>query len=523
MRLREPMPQISSDPQPAPTRQRLGVIDFGSNTAKMVAIELQPERSLRILDELRVSVRLSEGLEGGGALQPAPIARGLEAIRAFASFARAAGLETLLATATSAVRDASNGAEFVAAAAELGIQLRVLSGREEARVASLAVANSFQLADAAVVDVGGGSMQLSELLQRRWRAGASWPLGAVRAYERFFTGDPPKAKGIAALRQAVRDALRQALDAERLALVGRPLVAMGGGIRNLASAHQRRRSYPLGFLHGYALPTADLQGLSDELLTLNRQQRADIPGISRDRAEVIAAGALVMAEVASGLEANEVLISGQGLREGLFYPHLVPHRPDHLLDDVRSFSVLNLMRRDHDQEPHHAHVRSLALGLFDGLTPIHRLRASDRDLLAHAAWIYDIGMAGEGDRHELHALALALGRALPGFSHREQVMLALMVRFHRKGTPSLAGFEVLLNSDDGERVALLAGLLRLAEAFDRGRAQRVRHVGVVQEEGVVALVAFGGGDLSLEVGAAAARTDLLATSLGREVVVRAAP
>jgi exopolyphosphatase / guanosine-5'-triphosphate,3'-diphosphate pyrophosphatase len=494
---------------------RIAIIDVGSNTAKLIALEYQPGRSWRQLDELRAVVRLSSGLVDGGALLAKPFARGLAALRTFASYAAAVGVDHVVATATSAVRDATNGAAFVAAARELGIELRVLDGEEEARIGALAVANGLDVREAVTFDLGGGSFQLAELRERRWQRGRSWPLGAVVAHERFLRGDPPKPKSVKALRAAARTAVEPWLGATAPDV----FVALGGTVRNLANVHQKRVGYPLDLLHGYRLPAAALTELADDLISLAADRRAELPGLNRDRADIIAAGAVVVAEVVGAVGAAEVVVSGQGLREGLFYPFLLPDEPDHLLDDVRTFSVLNLMRQYHDDPAHNGHVRALALELFDGLRPWHPYGDAERELLGHAAVVHDIGMAVDYYRHEHHGLALTLGRALPGFTHREQVLLALLVRYHRKGTPSTEGYAAVLAPDDLERLRLLAGVLRLAEYLERGKAQRVTGVAVVADGEEAVVCARSEGDVHVEVEAATLRRDLLAQALGRPVRV----
>lgn len=494
---------------------RIAIVDVGSNTAKLIALEYRPNHSWRQLDELRAVVRLSAGI-CDGLLQPRPFARGLAALRTFASYAAASGVDQLVATATSAVRDARNGAEFVAAARDLGVELRVLDGQEEARVGALAVANGLDLRSAVTLDLGGGSFQLAELVERRWSRGQSWPLGAVCAHERFLRGDPPKPKSVKALRSAARAAAAAWWSSD----APPPLfVALGGTIRNLANAHQKRIGYPLDLLHGYRMPAVALAQLADDLVALPTPRRAELPGLNRDRADIIAAGAVVVAEVVAALGVTEIVVSGQGLREGLFYPFLLPGTPDHLLPDVRSFSVLNLMRQYHDDPAHNGHVRLLALALFDGLRPWHPYGEAERELLGHAAWIHDVGMAVDYYRHEHHGFALTLGRALPGFDHREQALLALLVRFHRKGTPADEGLGAVLEAGDVERLRLLAGVLRLAEYLERGKAQRVACVDVVADGDEIVVYARSEGDVHVEVEAAGLRRELLAQALGRSLRV----
>jgi exopolyphosphatase / guanosine-5'-triphosphate,3'-diphosphate pyrophosphatase len=500
--------------------RRMAVIDVGSNTAKLVDYAYEPGVAFRRVDELRANVRLAEGMGPDGVLRAEPFERGVAALRTFASYCRAVEVDDVVATATSAVRGASNGGAFVAAVRErAGIELRVLEGTSEARVAALAVANATTVADATVVDLGGGSMQLSALRSRRFVAGASWPLGAVRTTETFLRGDPPKAKGVRALARATRAAVASWFE-RATDEAGGELVGLGGTLRNLADVDQQRRGYPLDLLHGYRLSAGALHALADDLVRMKAAQRSELPGLNRDRADIIAAGAVVWSEVVRSSRVDEVLVSGQGLRDGLFYPRLVPDG-EHLLSDVRAFSVRNLMRQHLVEGPHDEHVQALAWQLFDQTAPLHGFGAWERDLLGAAALLHDVGMAVDAYRHDHHGKTLVLGRALPGFEHREQALIALLVRFHRKGQVGDEGLGSVLASDDLTRVRVLAGILRVAEHLDRGKAQRVRGVEVHLGADLVQIVALGGGDARLEIEMARERSDLLANALGAAVEVLA--
>jgi exopolyphosphatase / guanosine-5'-triphosphate,3'-diphosphate pyrophosphatase len=499
--------------------RRVAIIDVGSNTIKLVDVAYEPGRSFRQVDELRAVARLSEGMGDGAVIGPAPFARGLSTLQTFASYCRATAVDDIVAVATSAVRAATNGPAFVAAVRERsGLDLRVLSGEEEARLGALAVANAFAVRDATVLDLGGGSLQLSRLVDRRFVEGKSWPLGAVRATETYLRGDPPKAKSVRALAAAARDAAASWFDRHGSA---ETLVAMGGTVRNLANVDQKRRGYALDLLHGYRLELDALRSIADELVALEAARRAEWPGLNRDRADIIAAGAVVVAETLAASGTTSILVSGHGVREGLLSTCLVPDG-DHLLPDVRAFTIANLMRQYHDQPVHNEHVRRLALALFDALADDHRLGAWERDLLAAAALVHDIGMAVDYYRHEHHGFALVLGRALPGFSHREQAILALLVRHHRKGGIGDGGLASVLEPGDDRIVALLAGVLRVAEYLDRGKAQRVRDVTVRREAESVVVEAHVDDEAQLEVHAARQRSDVLAAALGLRVEVVAA-
>jgi exopolyphosphatase / guanosine-5'-triphosphate,3'-diphosphate pyrophosphatase len=498
--------------------RRIAIIDVGSNTVKLVDFAYEPGRRYRQVDELRTVVRLSEGMGTAGLLRAEPFERGLSALRTFASYCRATAVDDVAATATSAVRSASNGDRFVAAVRErTGLELRVLSGEEEARIGALAAANAFTLHDAVVLDLGGGSLQLSRLEARRFVHGRSWPLGAVRATEDFLRGDPPKAKSVRALAMAAREAVRPWFDR----VVGDTpveLIGMGGTLRNLVKVDQAASRYPLDVLHGYRISAATLQRLGDELLAASAARRAELPGLNRDRADIIAAGAVVIGEVLAASGADGITLSGQGLREGLLYPYLVPEG-DHLLDDVKAFSILNLMRQYHDHPAHNEHVRRIAWWLFDALRVVHGLGSEERALLGAAALVHDIGLAVDYYRHDHHGFTLLLGRALPGFTHREQAIVALLVRHHRKGPVGDGGLAALLRGDDGRAIRVLSGLLRVAEYLDRGKAQRITAIDVHLGGGVVQVEAHADGDARVEVHAAQLQADLLASALGLSVEV----
>lgn len=494
----------------------LAIIDLGSNTAKMIALAYRPNDRYRHLDQLRQVVRLSAGMGPAKIIRADAFERGLTTLALFRAYCEASGIDEVRATATSAVREAANGASFVAAARErAGVELDVLGGEAEAACGVLAVANSVALDDALVLDLGGGSVQLSLMQGRRFVRGDSWPLGAVKATEAFFEHDPPREAAVAALAAATRERVGAWLEGIP---AGLPLVGMGGTLRNLANVQQKREAYPVDLLHGYRFASRHLDEVVTDLLATPTDARRGVSGLNSDRADIIAAGGVVIREVVEAYGADELLISGQGLREGLFYPYLFPDG-EHLAPDVRAFSVRNLMRQYYDHPAHNEHVRRLALALFDGLRERHGYGGFERELLGAAALLHDIGMAVDYYGHHKHALYLTMGHALPGFSHREQVLIGLLARYHRKGSPSDKGYGDVLEDGDMPRLRCLAGILRLAEYLERSKAQKVREVRCHLGDGYLQIEARADGDARVEVQEANRRSGLLAEALQLEVEV----
>ncbi|HVS13183.1 MAG TPA: Ppx/GppA phosphatase family protein [Thermoanaerobaculia bacterium] len=474
---------------PATATSQVGIVDLGSNTARLVVFSYDPPSWFRLTDSIRERVRLAAGMGEDGRLRPDAVERALAALQLFADYAEGAGLDRVDVVATSAVRDAVNGGDLVRRIEALGMPVRVLSGAQEAELGVIAVANGFPWPDAWVVDLGGGSVQVSQMRERRFASGRAHPLGAVRLTERYFGlgGDgsaPPTAKQVARLEAEIA----RHLEADGRALRGDadPLVALGGTARSLAAAAQKADRYPLDLLHGYRLERAALEDLTGRLLSKTVAERAAIAGINPDRADLILAGALVLRWLLRHGERDHLVISGDGVREGALFQHLLP--PPHLLDDVRAFASRNLFRHYAQPAAHTEAVRRLSTELFDGLQPLHGLGPAERELLQHAALLHDIGMTVSYYRHHRHGAFLIENSGLAGFSHREIALLALIVRGHRKGGLGAGALAPLLDPGDLERLRALAVCLRIAEHLERSRSGKIRSVRVEVRKRAVRLL-----------------------------------
>lgn len=480
---------------------RLAVIDLGSNSFRLVVFEAHsgaasrerrlssfwraddPEPPLgawwKRTDEIYEPVRILAGGGKTGELTEQGLDRALATIDVFAQFCAASGLppEEIEAVATSAIRDAPNGEVVLASARdELGLMIRVLSPEEEARYGYLAAINSTDLESGAVLDLGGGSLQLIEVEARAAATLASWPLGAVRMTERFLPSDEPAgAKAIAKLRAHVAGKLESA---SWLGDGGPRIVGIGGTVRNLAAAVQRAEGTAEFGVQGFKIKRGQLDDLIERLAEIDPADRGFVAGIKPARADIILAGAIVVAEVleAGGFKAIEV--TEAGLREGIFFERLLAERAEPLFDDVRRASVLNLAAQYDPHAAHTRHVAALALGLFDQLAEagLHEGDGDERELLTAACLLHDIGVAVDYDDHHKHSRYLVLNAGLPGFTPREVGLIGQIIRYHRKGMPSLGPFAGLMKEGDAELLDRCAVLLRLAEDLERSRDQLVKEV-----------------------------------------------
>jgi exopolyphosphatase/guanosine-5'-triphosphate,3'-diphosphate pyrophosphatase len=460
--------------------QRFAIIDLGSNTARLVVLHAVPGFAFKLEDEIREVVRLREGMRDGR-LSPAAMTRAFFTLQMFKRFCDNYPVDQIIATATSAVRDAQNGSELLSRISrEIGLDLQILSGEEEAYIGALGALNEQPLTNGYVLDIGGGSAQISKIRHHRFVEGVARPLGALALTELYVNSDPPPAdcfNTCQAFIQSELDAIPWLQKNKRKP--HRRLVGLGGTIRNLASIQAKRDAYPLNTLHGFFLSKSSVEKTIDLLRRLSLPERRAIPGLNPDRADIILPGAMVLHEVMTRLRVTGMTVSVNGLREGLFFQRFWDHLAYPVVTDVRRFSVLNMARVYDYQKNHASHVRFLANRLFNQLQPLHNCTPADRELLEAAAVLHDLGSIISYNDHHKHSQTLIINSGLPGYTPRETALIALLTRYHRKGKPSIAEFSSILEDDDQERLTKMTALLRLAEFLERGRNANVDDVAAV--------------------------------------------
>jgi exopolyphosphatase / guanosine-5'-triphosphate,3'-diphosphate pyrophosphatase len=500
---------------------RTAVIDLGSNTFRLVVFTAAGKRWWKRTDEIYEPVRISAGMGPTGELQAAPMERALAAIDVFAHFCRAAGVDEVRAVATSAIREARNRDAFLEEAHERsGLPIEVLSREDEAFYSYVAAVNSTTLTDGAVLDLGGGSLQLTRVAGRAPREMESWRLGAVRMTERFLPDERASKKQLRALSDHVA---RKLGDAEWLGSgerVGR-IVGLGGTIRTLAVAAEKAAEMPSFGIQGFTLERAALDELVAELAALPAAERRNVPGVKPERADLILAGAVVVQSVleAGGFDSLEV--TDAGLREGIFLAtQLAPADPP-LVPDVRGASVRNLAAQYDADEPHAQHVAALALSMFDALAAagLHEGDPDERELLWAAALLHDIGTAVDYDDHHRHSRYLILNAGLPGFAPREVALIAQIARYHRKGTPSLGELRPLMRKGDQDLLDRCSALLRVAEQLERSRDQSVHEARVEVEDGRVRLALVADEEVPVARWAAERQSDVFERAFGRRLEI----
>jgi exopolyphosphatase/guanosine-5'-triphosphate,3'-diphosphate pyrophosphatase len=505
----------------------LAAIDVGSNSVHMVVAQVTPDGRIEVVDRVKEMVRLGRRAFITGRLRPEAMDLAVRAVKTFCRLARARRVDRLRAVATSAVREARNGAGFVRRLRrETGLEVRVISGAEEARLIFRAARHALGLDGGPhlLIDVGGGSVELVLVRDGRPLWLRSLPLGVARLTERFLPTDKPRAGHVRALERHLRRELGDLLAQVRHSGVV-SAVGTSGTINTLVAMASAGRGEDVGRLHGASATAREIARLRRRILSVGSGKRAELAGMDTKRVDLMPAAAVLVDFILARTGAPSLVACSWALREGVLLDLAgVSSRLSARPGSGRRRSVEALSARFADANAHGHQVARLALTLFDGLAVALDLPPAARELLEYAALLHDIGHAVDHDRHHRHSYYLIRNAELLEFDRQEIEILAQVARGHRKQIPKAADPALRALPASSRRVVRgLAALLRVADGLDRTHFSVVRGLAVTHAGGRVVIgVDPGGENTELEMWAAERRTDLLARLLERPVVLRLA-
>lgn len=467
----------------------LGAIDVGTNSIHMAVVQIQPDiPSFTIIAKEKATVRLGDREKLTGKLTPEAMERAIAALKRCQDVAASLNAEAVVAVATSAVREAVNGREFLKRVEdELGLAIDLISGPEEARRIYLGVLSGmdFNNQPHVIIDIGGGSTELILGDGHEPRSLSSTKVGAVRLTAEMITTDPISNEEFNYLQAYVRGMLERSI--EELQSHLKPgeqprLVGTSGTIETLVALHAREK---LGLiptpLNGYTLSLKELRDLVNRFRKLTYAERALLPGMSERRSEIIIAGALILQEAMTLLKLDAITVCERSLREGLVVDWMLTHG---LIADrlrfqrsIRQRSVLKIARKYHVNLEHGKRVGNFALSLFDqtkGL--LHEWGNEERELLWAAAVLHNCGHFISHSAHHKHSYYLIRHGDLLGYTELEVEAIANLARYHRKSSPKKKhpNYRNLGNKRLRTMIDQLSALLRLAVALDR------RQIGAIQ-------------------------------------------
>jgi exopolyphosphatase / guanosine-5'-triphosphate,3'-diphosphate pyrophosphatase len=520
---------------------KLAAIDIGSNSIHLVIVRAVRGQHLEIIDREKEMVRLGSVTLREHRLAPETIDRAITTLARYKKMAEANKVDLIITTATAAVRESHNADEFInRVRLEVGLDVQLLPGIEEARLIALAVSEvtDFNNRRALIIDVGGGSTEFILTRGGEPLLLHSMRIGAVRLTEKFITTDPPSAEERERLVANLRaDLARVVWEIKKTGFDF--VIGTAGTVENMVSIIIQAETAR------YLEATTEFEGFTetvtlDQIRKLNRQlarmthrERRRIPGIEKARADIIIAGGLLLETILGELGATEIASCDWALREGVILNFLrnraVQKKSDRRVQtasvaavtqleslavvdesslDVRTRSVLSVARRYGYDAPHSHHVAHLSARIFDETRALHQLGDEDKKLLLYAALLHDLGYHIAHNNHHRHGLYLIKNAEMPGFTGSEIAMMATVVRYHRGSMPkgngdsrALKEHEDYYSFDRSERITVLklAAILQIADGLDRAHRQTITEVQCKTSDDTVTFAVEARGECDLEI------------------------
>ncbi len=463
---------------------RVAAIDLGSNSFHMLVVELLGPTSFETVLAEKMMIQLGKTALVSGRLDPETMERGLRCLDEFRRMALARRVERTIAVATSAIREAENGKEFLhRAAARSGVSVHVISGREEARLVHLAVSRHIDLNKdrALIVDLGGGSVELAVGDAGRIYYSSSQKLGFLRLHGRFVSGDSITKREEKRLATHIKDSLEAPLAHIRRQHVNRVIATSGSATTLLRVAQQRRGERNSASFPSTTVGRNEIRALLSEMIRLPAMECAKRFDLDPLRAEYFAIALLCLDYVLDGIGAKEITVCPIALREGLIYDFLARTKPHAFIQratqDLRQQAVVDLATRCRYPAEHSHRVALLAGQIFKQTAHLHGLGNAEAKLLQYACILHDIGYHIGYSQHHKHGYYLVMNCDLHGFAHDERHLLAQLVRYHRRAAPKTSHPEfAALPPSKRKIVRYLASILRIADGLDQSHFSNVVEV-----------------------------------------------
>jgi exopolyphosphatase / guanosine-5'-triphosphate,3'-diphosphate pyrophosphatase len=512
--------------QPVGAPFRLCVIDLGTNSFHAIIVDAYANGTFKVLDKIKEMVRLGQEGLSGHLLSDATIERAIAALIRIKLLAEGWDVVEFLACATSAVREAKNGGDFIERVREhTGIHVVAISGEMEARLIYEGVRRAVDLSEPSLlVDIGGGSTEFTIATRDEVFFQVSLKLGAARMAERFIRTDPVDEREFKRVRKYFRNALEQIFAVARTYGV-RTLVGSSGTIENLTQVFVNRYGDPTRTIYQQEVPGDILRRVTKKVMVSRRSERQAMAGIDAKRVDQVVAGAILLDVVLKDLAIETVRVSPNALREGMVVQHIRDNfsRLDEIAPyaNVRRRSIYELGVRFDWKRPHAEHVASMALQIFDACRPLHGLGTGERELLEYAALLHDVGYHISRSSHHKHSLYLIRSADVHGFLPAEMEIIANVARYHRGSPPRKThpAYE-RLPKEQQKIVDQLSAILRLANGLDRSHFQNVMALHLHLDARRLAIGIETRTDPQLDVWGARRASGFFTTVFARKVAVK---
>jgi exopolyphosphatase/guanosine-5'-triphosphate,3'-diphosphate pyrophosphatase len=505
---------------------KLAAIDIGTNSIHMVIAQATHKNSFQIIDREKRMVKLGEGVFATNRLNERAFREGLETIKRYVQLADQRGADEIITAATSATREAQNGGEFLnKVVKETGISPEVISGGREARLIFQAVRHEIDLHDenVMVIDIGGGSTEITVGNKNEVLLGKSMKLGVLRLLD-MFDGQGPISEEARGVLEAHIRFVAQHIIAEAKEIGFSRIIGTSGTIRTLGeAAHVAAGGKSMKSVNAEVVKVKNLEELTGQLLKLRPDKRASLDSIGDKRSDAIHLGGVLLLQLLKMAEVEELTLCDASLREGLILDYLESHAqkidsfPEQ--EDLRHRSVAQLAHEFNADWDQNTHVARLALQIFDQTAELHQMNTFEREILEFAALLHSVGQYIRFKRYHKHNRYIIAHAGLRGFNDEEIILISQVARYHRKAEPKKKHKKFKKLSKEQRRIVqVLSAILRVALGLDRTKNQLVKHINCkISKNKLVIQLAGQPESLELELWATQKNLGPLAKVLDRKI------
>jgi len=447
--------------------KNIGVIDIGSNSMRLVIIQIGKKNYFRIIDEVKETVRLGMDMTTDGRLNPLRMEKAISTLASFKSLCEGLGECNIFPVATEAVRRASNQKEFLhMVKSTLNMEIRVLTGAEEAYYDYFGVINSMNFSNAVIMDIGGSSTELIWVKGKNKKEAISLPFGALNISNQFNLTEKMTNETERELNKYLMAQFRKVAWLEEVKDL--PLIGVGGTVRNIGKISRKTINYPIERSHNYQMESSEVLNIYDSIKYKNPEQRRKVKGLSKERSDMFIGAFSVATALIKYCNNPRLIVSGSGIREGLIFEIL---RGEQVLKDVLQSSLDNVIKTLKLDKIHAHHVWKHAESLYTQLKPLHKINGNSYRILKTAAMLNDCGKTINFYNYHKHNFYMITNTPINGLSHKELIMAAYTMMLSVKENFDIdnSQYVTLLNEEDKYVIQRLGIILRLAECFDRKR------------------------------------------------------
>ncbi len=465
--------------------KRIGLVDIGSNTVRLVLFEYDEETGLKELQNIKTPARLAWYLDEDKVMAEEGIDNLISILKSFQLISEKYSIKEVHPVATAAIRQSVNVDDILERVkSEVGMEIKVITGKEEAFYGYHAVVHTISNMDGLIIDIGGGSTELTYFENKELIHSVSLPFGVVTLKSMFF--DDKKHNDEEALEETEKYVKKQLKSIKWLSKRKVPILAIGGSARNIARIHQSSTNYPIAGVHGYSMDRNDLQDVYDLLENTKEDDLDDIDGLSKDRSDIILPSTIVFKSLYDISRAQEFKFSRQGIREGLAmsmitrdYPaafnkyHIFRDSLKELASDFQIDFEEGKKRQEITERLYHELER------YDFIS----ISRHEKYLMKNAAYIFYLGSFIDRDATSQHTYYLISNSNINGIVHRDRVKLALLASFKNKTLLKFFADESgWFNSEEMSILMKLGSILKFANALNISNTSIVEDLYLDDEE-----------------------------------------